>query len=51
MGQLAPFGTGSFDVVIDPATLHEYAQMKPDEVENEGAGTEYLDEYYANQNR
>ena len=25
MGQLAPFGTGCFDLVVDPVTLQEYA--------------------------
>lgn len=42
MGQLAPFGTGCFDIVVDPSTLQEYAQMKPEEEENEGGNTEYM---------
>jgi DNA-directed RNA polymerase II subunit RPB1 len=28
MGQLGPFGTGSFDLVVDAQTLREYAQDK-----------------------
>lgn len=45
MGQLAPFGTGSFDVVIDPSVLQEFAQMKPEDEENQGGDTEYMQEY------
>lgn len=31
MGQLAPYGTGCFDLVIDPQVLQDCAQAKPDE--------------------
>lgn len=34
MGQLAPYGTGSFEIVIDPTVLQEHAQMKPEDEEN-----------------
>ena len=30
MGQLAPYGTGSFDLVVDTKTLFEFAQDRPD---------------------
>ena len=39
MGQLAPFGTGSFDLVIDPTVLQDFAQAKPDEDIHEGGNT------------
>jgi len=48
MGQLAPFGTGSFDIVIDPTVLQENAQMKPDEEDLERGNTEYMQDYYVN---
>lgn len=51
LGQLAPYGTGSFDLVIDTQTLQENAQSKPDEEENEGGNTEYLQEQEYNMQR
>ena len=35
MGQLAPYGTGCFDLVIDKEVLQDYAQTKPDEEDEE----------------
>lgn len=31
MGQLAPYGTGSFDLVVDKDVLAEYAQVKTED--------------------
>ena len=42
MGQLAPFGTGSFELTIDPNVLKEYAQTKPEEDEHEAGHTPML---------
>ena len=35
MGQLAPYGTGSFDLVIDNQIMQEFAQSKPDDLMND----------------
>ena len=35
MGQLAPYGTGCFDLVVDTQTLKDFAQDKPEDQDSE----------------
>lgn len=35
MGQLAPYGTGCFDLVVDTKALNEFAQAKPDDEDSD----------------
>lgn len=47
MGQLAPYGTGFFDLIIDTKTLNDYAQLKnDDEDHNMGGYTPKQNDYY-----
>ena len=47
MGQLAPYGTGFFELTIDPKTLNDYAQLKNEEDDlNIGGYTPKQNEMY-----
>jgi hypothetical protein len=45
---LGPFGTGCFDLVIDPFVLQEHAQAKHDEEVLDGGNTPILEEFDSN---
>lgn len=39
MGQLAPYGTGSFEITIDTDVLNSYAQIKPEDDDLQAGNT------------
>jgi DNA-directed RNA polymerase II subunit RPB1 len=46
MGQLGPFGTGCFDLVVDRECIEANAIAKPEDDENKGGDTDYeMDEH------